>query len=169
MKRTGFAPKTPRREPTQCTYTPRPRTPAAARDDGKARMVVPLPKAELVRSEAYRRLVAAMPCALCHKPGPSQAAHADFGKGLSLKADDRTCFPLCADAPGRNGCHTSVGSMGLMGKQERREFEIAAAYATATAIYVSGQWPKWVPVPWAVSEEQTNPSGYAVARTQATA
>ena len=149
MTCSGFAPKLPRREPTQCAYTPRPRTPAVARDDGKARLVVPRPKESPVRSEAYRRLVAAMPCALCGIDGCSQAAHSDGGgKGMGMKSDDRTCFPLCAPRPGIPGCHAAVGSSAHFSKDERRRFELAMAAQTARAIYASGQWPKWVPVPW---------------------
>jgi hypothetical protein len=114
-------------------------------------MATPVPKASMVRSEAYRRLVSALPCALCGAPAPSQAAHADFGKGLSLKADDRTCYPLCADSPGRVGCHTKVGSMAHFDKAARREFEGAVYEATARAIHSSGQWPKWVPLPWVLT------------------
>ena len=104
MKRSGFAPHLPRREATQSTYTPRPRMPAAARDDGKARLVVQRPKESPVRSDEYLRLVAAMPCAMCGIEGYSQAAHADEGKGMGIKSDDRTCFPLCAPRPGIPGC-----------------------------------------------------------------
>ena len=146
MRRGGFAPKLPRREPTQSTYTPRPRTPAVARDDGKARLVVPAPKESPVRSEAYRRLVAAMPCALCGIEGFSQAAHADEGKGMGIKSDDRTCFPMCADRPESYGCHTMIGRMAGLPQHAHRAFERDAGAKTRLAIYQSGKWPKRVPM-----------------------
>ena len=37
------------------------------------------------RSEAYRRIVAAMPCAACGIAGYSQHAHANEGKGMGMK------------------------------------------------------------------------------------
>ena len=124
MKRAGFAPKLPPRpEATQCTYTPRPRAAAAAIHDGKARMVVPCPKEDPARSEAYLRRVAALQCAHCGRLGPSQAAHADQGKGMAIKASDFDTFPLCADRPGRTGCHTLVGASGLFSKAHRRTLE----------------------------------------------
>ena len=56
----------------------------------------PEPKAEALRSEQYRRLVAALPCKVCGIAGHSQAAHPNTGKGAGTKTDDRQCFPLCA-------------------------------------------------------------------------
>jgi hypothetical protein len=91
---------------------------------------VSFPKARPVRDESYRRLVAALPCAHCGKPGPSQAAHGDEGKGIGLKACDLTCYPLCADSPGRRGCHSILGASGMFTKEQRRHLE--ASYATLT-------------------------------------
>jgi hypothetical protein len=92
-----------------------------------------------VRSEAYRRLVAAMPCADCGIPGPSQAAHANQGKGLSLKTDDRTCFPLCPR------CHR-LHDQGAVGSREmRRDHEAQWGAQTRAAIRAAGQWPASVP------------------------
>ena len=45
----------------------------------------PIPKAAPVRSEAYRRIVAAMPCIHCGIAGYSQHAHANAGKGKGMK------------------------------------------------------------------------------------
>ena len=89
-----------------------------------------IPKRPPVRDEAYRRLVAALPCAHCGRAGPSQAAHADAGKGLGMKSCDLTCFPLCADGPGRKGCHSMIGASGLFTKEQRRTLE--AKYAAQT-------------------------------------
>lgn len=134
------------REPTQSTYTPRPREQAVAVCDGKARMVLPMPKSAPVRSEAYRRLVAAMPCIHCQRPGPSQAAHADEGKGLQIKSDDRTSFPACATSPGRLGCHDLIGSAGIFSRDERRAIERLYGAKTRAAILEAGAWPASVPL-----------------------
>lgn len=83
-----------------------------------------------MRSEKYRRLVAALPCAHCGKPGPSQCAHGDEGKGMGIKASDETCFPLCADTPGRQGCHTLIGATGHYPREARRALE--STYAAWT-------------------------------------
>ncbi len=88
------------------------------------------PKSRPVRDESYRRLVAALDCAHCGRPGPSQAAHADFGKGLGMKSSDETCFPLCADSPGRQGCHSIIGASGMFKREHRRTLE--AKYAAQT-------------------------------------
>jgi hypothetical protein len=104
------------------------------------------PKEDPARSEAYRRLVAAMPCAHCGRAGPSQAAHADAGKGLVLKADDRTCFPLCADAPGRIGCHTLIGATGAFAREQRRTLEARYGAQTRASIRAAGLWPPGLPM-----------------------
>ncbi len=104
---------------------PTPRTPGQVLrvDDGKARMVVPLPKQTPARDKAYLRAVAALPCAHCKRAGPSQAAHADEGKGLGTKASDYETFPLCADGPGRRGCHSVIGASGAFSREQRRALE----------------------------------------------
>ncbi len=98
MKRSGFKRKVPAPKPaTQCTYTPRPRQPAkaVAAIDGKARMVVQIPKEDRMDDIDYRRLVATLKCICCGAVGFSQAAHPNTNKGMGLKTDDRDCFPLC--------------------------------------------------------------------------
>lgn len=98
--------------------------------DTRARVTISLPKERPYRSEAYRRLVAALPCAHCNRPGPSQCAHGDEGKGFAIKASDLTCFPLCADGPGRRGCHSLIGASGSFSREQRRTLE--QTYAALT-------------------------------------
>lgn len=83
----------------------------------------PVPKTNPVRDEAYRRLVAALPCIRCGIQGYSQAAHPNTGKGAGTKADDRDCFPLCADRPGMRGCHSLFDQGAAFTKDERRRVE----------------------------------------------
>ena len=104
-------------------YTVKPRTPPLRRDDGKARMTVPIPKERPARDEAYRRLVAALPCAHCGIEGYSQAAHGDEGKGMAIKSSDYTCFPLCGPNYYYNGCHWLIGTSGRFSREDRRKLE----------------------------------------------
>ena len=106
--------------------------------------MTPRPKAVTWRNEAYRRLVASFDCAHCGKGGPSQAAHADQGKGLGIKSDDRTCFPACADSPGRRGCHSILGASGMFSREQRRVIEQNHARKTRERIRNQGLWlPSW--------------------------
>lgn len=126
MKRSGFKRKVPAPKPaTQCTYTPRPRQPAkaVAANDGKARMVVPIPKPQPVRDPDYLRLVATLPCVWCGVRGFSQAAHANQGKGMATKSCDTTAMSLCGPRPDEVGCHALVDQGGVLTKDQRRELE----------------------------------------------
>lgn len=98
-----------------------------------------------LRSEAYRRLVAAMPCWYCGIEGHSQAAHADQGKGLGIKSDDRTCYPACGPHDGVEGCHHLIGTSGTYSREERRALEERAGIETRAAIKAAGVWPKNLP------------------------
>jgi hypothetical protein len=110
--------------------------------DGKARASVALPKHPPLRSEPYRRWVASLACAHCGRAGPSQCAHGDEGKGMAIKAGDETCFPLCADGPGRRGCHSLIGASGLFTRDQRRMLERTYAAFTRADAKESGAWPK---------------------------
>lgn len=135
MIRSGFKSKAPqRREATQYLGSspgvpalPFPRVPAAQRP------ILSLPKDRPFRSETYRRLVAALPCAHCKRPGPSQCAHSDSaGKGMGIKSSDLSCFPACADSPGRQGCHSLLGSSGKFTREQRTTLE--TKYAAETRV-----------------------------------
>jgi hypothetical protein len=92
-----------------------------------------IPKERPVRSEPYRRLVAALPCFNCGAAAPSQAAHADMGKGMGIKSSDLTCYPLCPR------CHTTWGASGHVPRDDRRKFELAAADITQRNIIAMSQ------------------------------
>ena len=104
-------------------------------------------KAAPVRNEAYRRLVAAMPCVICGMVGYGQAAHGSAGKGMGIKASDLELFCLCADRPGVRGCHSLLDQGALFTKAVRRELEPVWAADTQRRIQAMGLWPKGVPVP----------------------
>ena len=97
-------------------------------------VTVPDPKAEPVRDEEYRRLVAALPCKACGILGYSQAAHPNTGKGMGSKTDDTACFPLCGPRPGEQGCHARFDQGAMFDKATRRVVEEAWAEDTRRAI-----------------------------------
>ncbi len=139
MKRTDIRPKRPPRPDRSAEFASyAPRHTGASRavmvSNLDARLTVPLPKERPFRSETYRRLVAAMSCAMCGKPGPSQCAHSDQGKGLSIKSSDLECFPLCADAPLFRGCHSIMGASGKLDKDVRQKLERDFAAETRAAL-----------------------------------
>lgn len=137
LRRTPFKrpvpPARPARQWTGALPSPRP---VALRLVPVSGVVVPIQKEAPLRDEAYRRYTVTFPCMACNLAGLSQAAHPNFGKGLSLKTDDRLCFPLCGPSPLRVGCHTQHDLCIDMNRDERREREagyIARMQAQARA------------------------------------
>ena len=126
--------------------------PRAANMDFSTTAAAPIPKAAPVRSEAYRRAVASLPCINCKVPGYSQCAHSNSGKGAGIKASDLDSFPLCTVHPGADGslvqgCHERFDQGALFLKSVRRELEPAWAADTRRRIRAMGLWPKGLPVP----------------------
>ena len=141
MKRSGFKPKAPPRRPERQWEGPAPdMSPARATMARPTAASAPVPKDNPVEHEGYRRLVAARPCIACGKWGRSQAAHGPT-LGKSIKADDRTCVPLCADEPGELGCHSLVDRYILFPRYERADRMVAWAQQTRAAIAAAGDWP----------------------------
>lgn len=114
----------------------------------------PVLKDEPIRSKAYLRLVAQLPCKHCGIWGYSQAAHANTGKGMAFKACDLQTFPLCADRPGQRGCHSQFDQGALFGKEARRLIEPAWVADTQRQIHAMGIWPKKYPFPLAALDGQ---------------
>lgn len=151
MKRTGFKPRAPRhepRDPDRVRSVPTV-TPGAFRAPEPVAMApaATIAKDAPVRSEAYRRAVASLPCAICGVHGYSQAAHANTGKGMGMKACDLTCFPACGPRPGFQGCHAALDQGALFLKAVRRELEPVWAADTRRKVQAMGLWPKNLP-PW---------------------
>lgn len=115
--------------------------PRAANMESRPRVAAPIPKATPVRSEAYRRAVTTLPCAICGVPGYSQAAHANQGKGMGMKACDLTCFPACGPRPGFQGCHAALDQGALFTKAVRRELEPVWAADTQRSLLAMGLVP----------------------------
>jgi len=55
------------------------------------------PKDHMVSDEAHLNYVRSLPCAICDRPPPSEAAHfrLGLGGGTSLKPSDELTIPLC--------------------------------------------------------------------------
>ena len=115
--------------------------PRAANMGSSTTAAAPIPKAAPVRSEAYRRAVATLPCAICGVHGYSQAAHANQGKGMGMKACDLTCFPACGPRPGFQGCHAALDQGALFLKTVRRELEPVWAADTQRSLLAMGLVP----------------------------
>jgi len=156
IKSAGFKSRAPQREAsdpdrvrTMPTVTPgafRAPQPVAATP------AEPVTKDAPVRSEAYRRAVASLPCAICKVPGYSQCAHSNSGKGAGIKASDLDSFPLCTVHPGADGglvqgCHERFDQGAMFSKAVRRELEPVWAADTQRRLLAMGLWPKGVPVP----------------------
>lgn len=92
--------KPERRLPEVPAIAPKPRAVMVAANDAR-----PMPKEGALRSEAYRRYVAAQECFSCRIVGFSQCAHANEGKGMAMKVCDSKTFPLCGPRFGLMGCH----------------------------------------------------------------
>ena len=156
MKRTGFksrAPQAQNSDPDRVRSMPTVtrgafRAPQPVDSAPAARVE----KAAPVRSEAYRRAVASLPCINCGVPGHSQCAHSNSGKGAGIKASDLDSFPLCTVHPGADGrlvqgCHENFDQGALFTKAVRRELEPVWAADTQRKIHAMGLWPKGLPVP----------------------
>ena len=154
MKRTPFKRKAP-------AWAPRPereyRMPQANPEAFRAPAVIttaaaPVVKAEPIRSDAYRRAVASLPCINCGVPGHSQCAHSNSGKGAGIKASDLDSFPLCTVHPGADGrlvqgCHENFDQGALFTKAARRELEPVWAADTRRRVKAMGLWPARLPYP----------------------
>lgn len=105
-------------------------------------------KERVIESEPYRRLVAQLPCLWCGISGYSQHAHLNLGKGLGLKTDDRTGFPLCCSRPGIEGCHVAYDNYRLLdngGRDSHREYGLEAGRFTREQVLKAGLWPASLP------------------------
>ena len=122
-------------------------TPRTATMAHVAASAAPVHKERPIRSEAYRRAVASLPCVICGIAGHSQAAHANTGKGAGMKTCDLTCFPACADRPGVRGCHSKLDQGALFTRAVRQQLEPVWAADTQRRLLAMGLWPKNLPKP----------------------
>lgn len=145
MKRSGFARKVPPRPPRQpIKPLAEPALATMLRREDSARLTVE--KDRPVRSEAYRRLVAALPCVACCREGNCQAAHPNTGKAKGMKADDRTCFALCGPRYMHPGCHFEFDQHQMGPREWRESVEKLWGRLTRAEIIAAGAWPETLPV-----------------------
>ncbi|MBB5509585.1 hypothetical protein [Paraburkholderia atlantica] len=90
-------------------------------------------KIKTFRSEKLRRAVAELPCVDCGKEGETQAAHANQGKGLAIKASDARIMALCVR------CHSFLDQAGSMDKHQRRQYEDEMIARTYVALVENGK------------------------------
>lgn len=78
------------------------------------------------RNPAYLAWIRTLPCCACGVEGRSEAAHVGADGGVSMKASDLSCIPLCAD------CHTQRADSyhriagGRRGFERRYRLKLAA-------------------------------------------
>jgi hypothetical protein len=104
------------------------------------------PKQNVLVCEAYRSMVRLLPCAHCGRPPPSQFCHADEGKGMGIKTDDRRGWPGCAPGLSRTGCHHLVGMTGTFSRAQRRQLEEGYAAWARAQVMAAGHWPAALPL-----------------------
>ena len=73
------------------------------------------PRKGPARDEEYKAWIREHPCNACGKRAPSEAAHTGNDGGMSMKASDYSCVPLCSD------CHTKAPA--AYHRVGKREFE----------------------------------------------
>lgn len=94
-----------------------------------------------VRNERHLSLIRSLPCLICFRPAPSEAAHLRYGEpargkpptGISEKPDDKWTLPLCAE-------HHRTGKDAQHGMGEREWWELHGIdpIALCEALYAAG-------------------------------
>ena len=125
-----------------------PEVSARIRYSSAANAAQAVPKEGAIEHKGYRRLVAGMSCIRCIKAPPSQCAHANYGKGMGFKTDDRMTFPMCPP------CHTALDQGAAYTKEVRRVMEQQWAADTRRLIKRLGMWPADL-AEWPADMEQT--------------
>ena len=149
MKRTGFRPRSPRREqrdPDRVRSVPAV-TPGAFRAPLPVAIApaAPITKDNPVRSQQYLRVVASLPCIACGIQGYSQAAHLP-PEAKGMKQSDLLTFPLCCTRVGIPGCHQDYDQYRLFPREAAMTVGRAWAADTQRRIHAMGLWPKALPL-----------------------
>lgn len=139
LRRTGFARQPYQRQPRMFGRI------ARLCFAGASAMREPVEKERPLECEAYRRLVAANPCAHCGIEGFSNCAHPNNDKAKGAKADDRFTFPLCVDRPGIVGCHFRFDQHQLFTREAEASYARIWGRMTRLEIIAAGAWPASLP------------------------
>ena len=88
----------------------------------------------MYRNDALRRAIAKLGCTVsgCGAPPPSQAAHGNQGKGMSLKSPDWTLFAACP------ACHRRIDQGKELTQSQRRYMTQQANLATLQQLVARG-------------------------------
>lgn len=106
------------------------------------------PKIKPWRSEKHRRNVAGLHCINCGVQGRTQAAHANFNKGMGTKACDSQLMALCVD------CHRFHDSGGLFtNKAERWAAEAVLVDLTRAELISRSLWTPDVEAAYRIAYE----------------
>ena len=140
MRRTGWRRRAGVSSATPVTRLARPANYAPATGHATA-----LKKDAPARSEAYRRIVAAMPCIHCGIQGYSQAAHLP-PEAKGMKQSDLLTFPLCCTRVGIPGCHQDYDQYRHFPREAAMTVGRAWAADTQRRIHAMGIWPKALPL-----------------------
>lgn len=148
IKSAGFksrAPSSEQRDPDRVRSMPTV-TPGAFRapEPVASAPAAQVAKAAPVRSEAYRRAVASLPCIVCGIQGYSQAAHLP-PEAKGMKQSDLLTFPLCCTRVGIAGCHQDYDQYRLFPRAAAMAVGRAWAKDTQRRIRAMGLWPKGLP------------------------
>lgn len=149
----GFARPAPRSKQYHGKAPSSPRAQPVRVHDGRARLCVPLPKREAVRSEKLRLAYRAIPCQWegCGiSDGTVCCAHSNLGehgKGKAQKADDNRAASLCFVH------HQALDQGHTMSREERRAGWEFAHKRTMRELITRDLWPKDAPVPAEVFEQ----------------
>ena len=149
LRRTGFKSRAPQwapRDPDRLRGVPTV-TPGAFRapQPVATTSAEPVTKDAPVRSEAYRRAVASLPCINCGIQGYSQAAHLP-PEAKGMKQSDLLTFPLCCTRVGIAGCHQDYDQYRLFPRAAAMAVGRAWAADTQRRILAMGLWPKALPL-----------------------
>jgi hypothetical protein len=147
MKRSGFkrAEWPVRQRPDFVPAAVPARAKMLRRDDGAARLYVPVPKFPYVRSKELMEAYRAIPCQHCFiEDGTVCGAHsnwAEHGKGRSIKASDVYCASLC------HRCHSELDQGAAMTDEQRYAMWRVAHLRTILELWHRGLWPQGIPFP----------------------
>jgi hypothetical protein len=84
------------------------------------------PRKGPARDEGYKEWIRTLACCACGVEGRSEAAHTGTDGGMSMKASDYSCIPLCPD------CHTKAP--GAYHRVAKRAFECSNGLSLAALV-----------------------------------
>lgn len=113
--------------------------------DTRARLTVPIPKRQYVRSPKLMKAYGKIACQRCGAVNQTVCgAHSNWaihGKGKSIKADDNRCASLCG------ACHHDIDQGKELSESGRQIVWWAAHVRTVMVLVKLNRWPAGVPLP----------------------